>query len=226
MPEPKPTGPKKDIEVPKTDTSQTEDKSTRRFVFWMIAVSVLVVLVGGAIIYWQIGLYVNQSNKNKAQDMEITDLNTKLKNLELLKPNYEKIIAKNGSGSSDADLILHALPVGKGYDELVAMLEKMAQGSGVKVTSVTQTEASDGQSTGGGDNSTTPIPYSFTVTLEGGYSSILDFLKKTENSARVINFSSMNVTGNSTNGTNQASITMQTYYQPQANINPKMEPLQ
>lgn len=226
MPDAKPTTAKKEIEVPKTDTSLAEDKSTRRFVFWMIAATVLVVLVGGGIIYWQVGLYVQQSNKNKAQDIEIGDLNTKIKNLDLLKPNYEKIIANNGSGSSDADLILRALPVGKGYDELVAMIEKMAQGSGVKVTSVTQTEATEGQPTGNGDNTTTPIPYSFTVTLEGGYASILDFLKKTENSARVINFSSMNITGNSNNGVNQASITMQTYYQPQANINPKMEPLQ
>lgn len=224
MADPKGTQPKKNIEVPTTDASQTEDKSTKRFIFWMIAVTVLVVLVGGGIIYWQIGLYVNQSNKNKAQDMEISDLNTKIKNLELLKPNYEKIIANNGSGSSDADLILRALPVGKGYDELVAMLEKMAQGSGVKVTSVTQTEATEGQG-GSGETSTTPIPYTFTVTLEGSNSSILEFLKKTENSARVMNFSAMNITGSPSGGTNQASITMQTFHQPQANINPKTEEL-
>jgi Tfp pilus assembly protein PilO len=215
---------KKAVEVPSTDMSQVENKASKRFIFWMIAVMVLAVLAGGALIYWMVGQYVTQSNKNKAQDLEIAALQTKQENLEKLKPNYEKIIAEGANGVSDADLILRALPITKGYDDLVAMLEKMAQESGVKVTSVSQTGTSS--DTGEGGSSTTPIPYTFTVTLEGGYTGILDFLQKTEKSARVMNFSSMNLTGSSTGGSNQADITMQTYFQLPANISSTTEPLQ
>ncbi len=215
---------KKQVVVPNTDTSQSEDKSTRSFIVWMIAIMVLVVLVGGGIIYWLGGLYVTQSNKNKAQDIEIGDLQTKQQNLVALKPNYDKIIAKGPNGLSDADYILLAMPTDKAYDELVAMLEKMGQASGVKITSVSQSAA-----TTSGDSSASSggaTPYSFSVTLEGSYTAILEFLHKTENSARVINFSSMNISGNNGGDGNQATITMKTYYQPPANIAPTQEPLQ
>ena len=55
--------------IPNTDVSQDEEKATRRFVFITIAVISLTVIIGGIALYWIVGQYIKQTNKNKAQDI-------------------------------------------------------------------------------------------------------------------------------------------------------------
>lgn len=225
--------PNKKVEVPKTEISEAQDKSARNYIIIMCVVIGLIVVVGGYIIYRLAAEFAYQSNVNKAQDMLLTSLNTKQKNLEELKPNYEAIIAKGTGGISDADRILSAMPITEAYDQLISSLEAMGQQSGVTVTSVTagssSGSSSSSKSSGEGEakaqtSDGNGIPFTFTVNVKGNYASILTFLKKTEQSARVINFNSMTVSG--TNATDlTASITMTTYYQPEANIESTYETL-
>ncbi len=220
--------PSKKVEIPKTEISQAQDKSARNYIIIMFVVIGLIVVVGGYIIYRLAAEFAYQSNVNRAQDMLLTSLNTKQKNLEALKPNYEAITAKGTGGISDADRILSAMPVTEAYDQLISSLEAMGQQSGVTVTSVTpgssnSSSASTGQN-GGQQSDGNGIPFTFTVNVKGSYAAILTFLKKTEQSARVINFNSMTVSG--TNGSDlTANITMTTYYQPEANIESTYETL-
>lgn len=199
--------------VPKTDISQHQDKSANRFVFWMVFITVAIVIFGGAAIYWLAGEYVKQSNKNKSQDITIGLLNEKKKDLAELKPNYEKIIQKDANGKSDADLILNALPEERGYDELIAMIERMGGEAGVKIKSISSSKK---DTTSGEGN---PISYEVTVVMDGTSAQIFDFLTKTEKSSRVLDFVSMNLGGEIGGTKNNATITMNAYYQKPANIN-------
>lgn len=206
--------------VPKTDVSQHDDKSTRRFVFWMVAIIVVIILVGGAILYWLIGQYVNQSNKNKSQDITIGLLEKKEKDIQLLKPNYEKIIASSDNGKSDADRILSAMPKDQGYSELIAMLENMGAQSGIKISTISK--AGEGEVA----QSPSPSSYETTVSMESDFNKILDFLRKTENSARVLDFSSMTLSGSTKSGQVSSTVTFKAYYQTPADINPTTKDLQ
>lgn len=210
----------KKLEVPKTDVSQHDDKSTRRFIFWMVALIFLIILVGGGVLYWLIGQYINQSNKNKSQDITIGLLEKKKKDIELLKPNYEKITTKGTDGRSDADLILSAMPTDQGYNELIAMLERMGVESGVKISTISKG--------GEGESAKAPSPSSYqaTVSMEGEFSNILDFLRKTENSSRVLDFVSMNISGSTRSGKVSSTSTFKAYYQTPADISPTTKELQ
>lgn len=227
----KKTKPKTSIEVPKTEISKAADVSTRNYLIISGAVVFLIVLVGAFSIYWLGGRYINQSNLNKAQDQLISSLVKKQKDLQALKPNFDAINAKGANGISDAELILRAVPTAQDYESLIAILEQMGKESGVKVTNITQQNATQSsqaqqspQSQSSSDvNTAGATPFVFTVNVEGTYTAILDFLKKTENSARVINFNSMDINGSTGNIT--ANLTMTTYFKPDANIESTFIPL-
>lgn len=212
--------------VPKTDTSKQEDKSTRRFVFWMVFVTVVIILVGGVSLYWLVNKYIEQSNKNKSQDITIGLLEQKKKDLEALKPNYEKINAPGEKGKSDAELILDAVPESQAYDALIAMIERMAGESGGKVVTISSesSESGSGEESGGGSDSST-TPYNVSVEYEGSYEQTMDFLKKSEKSARVMDFVSMSLGGSIGGSKISPSITFKVYYKPPANIEPTTEQL-
>jgi len=225
----KKTKPKTSIEVPKTEVSKAADVSTRNYLIVSGAVVFAIVLVGALSIYWLGGRYVHQSNLNKAQDQLISSLIKKQKDLQALKPNFDAINAKGANGISDAELILRAVPTTQDYESLIAILEQMGKESGVKVTNITQQNATqptqNQQSSQSGSDVKTAgaTPFVFTVNVEGTYTAILDFLKKTENSARVINFNSMDINGSTGNIT--ANLTMTTYFKPDANIESTFIPL-
>ncbi len=230
-PTPKPVKPKA-VSVPDTPKSQAASASTRRYMQIAGVIIALVVLVGGYTIYYLVGKYTHMSNINKAQDQLFTSLQVKQKNLKELKPNYDAINTKGENGVSDADLILRAMPINEDYENLVASLEKMGIESGVKVSSISQvnnsasTTPTDSTSTliaPSTSSSTEATPFSFSVNVEGSYNAILEFLKKTENSARVINFNSMSLNGKT--GNINANLTMTTFFKPEANIESTEVPL-
>lgn len=216
--------PKKKLEVPKTEISQNQDKSARNHIILMCVIIGLIVVVGGYIIYRLAAQFTYISNVNRAQDMLISALNTKEKNLAELQPKYNAIIAKAANGISQADIILSAMPATQAYDNLIATLEAIGQQSGVKVTSVTLSDQSTTVAPETTSSQTGGVPFAFTVNVEGNYGAVITFLQKTQQSARVINFNSMTVTG-SNGGDLSASITMTTYYQPEANIDSTFEAL-
>lgn len=218
------------ITVPKTEHSQAENKELQKYMLISGVIIASIVLIGGGLIYWLGSKYTYQSNLNKAQDQLINSLVQKQKDLQALKPNLEAITAVGANGISDADLILRAVPTTQSFEGLIAILERMGAESGVKVTNISQSGSAN---SGGNAGSSTNInaqgsgsqatPYVFTVNVEGSYSNIIEFLKKTEKSARVINFNNMSINGNTGNIT--ANLTMTTFYKPPANINSTYVPL-
>lgn len=224
--------PKKKVEHPKTAASMNDQLATKNFLTIMIVISIAVVLIGGYFIYRLSSSYIRQANEIKAQDQLIGSLKKKSAALEQLKPNYAAITQKGANNVSDADLILRAVPTTEDYKSLIASLEKIGQESNVKVTSVTQstsaTSAAPAQPSASGAqaapaSNTSANVLGFSVNITGPYDKIFTFLENTERSARVINFTSMTLSGNS--GSVSASLSMKTYWRPPANISSTMEPL-
>lgn len=218
---PKQTSPKKALVVPKTDVSQDDDKSTRRFVYYMIALIVLIIIAGGALIYWLAGNFVTQTNKNKAQDKTIGLLEQKKRDLAELQPNYDKITAPGPDGKSQSASILSAQPENEAYKDLIAMVERMGQDSGVKIPSISKSSA--GATT---DATRVAIPYQISVSISGTFAQVEDFIKKTENSARVMDFVTLNIGGSTKSGPVTASATFTVYYQPPADISSTQKELE
>ncbi len=214
--QPQKTLDKKQLVVPKTDVSQDDDKSTRHFVFYMVALIILIITMGGGVLYWLVGNYIEQTNKNKAQDLTINLLEQKKKDLVELKPNYDKIIAPGADGRSQADLILNAVPDTEGYKEIIAMVERMGRESGVLIPSVTKSASLAPSSTT--TQTSTANSYQIAVNIGGSFIQIQDFITKTEQSSRVMNFVTLSINGSTKSGVVAASATFMVYYQLPANI--------
>ncbi len=223
----------KKVERPKTPISMNEKLETKNFLTVMILVTSVVVLVGGYFVYRLTQAYIRQANEVKAQDKLINSLKDKQEALEKLKPNYAAITTKGANNISDADLVLRALPTTEDYKSLIASLEQIGKESGVKVTTVTQSGGAVAASPtptsttpgtpAASSTAAQPQALAFSVNIEGPYERIFVFLQNTERSARVMNFTSMTLSGNS--GTVSASLSMKTYWQAPANIASTMEPL-
>ena len=219
---------KKSAPRPQTDTSLGDDKATRNFVFAMVALTLLMLIVGGATLYWLIGRYVYQTNQNKAQDETIELLENKKKDIAALKPNFDAIKAPGAGGKSEADLILNAMPTDEGFRQFVGMIENMAQKSNVRVSSLSKPGGGAG-GTAAALNSAVALPSGVqssqvSVPVEGSFDNVIAFLKATENSSRVMDFVSMSI--GSTTGNISVSPTFKIYWQAPANIQPTQRELQ
>lgn len=229
---------KKTPAVPATQISTAEAKQNRQYLMIMIAVSAVIVLVGGYISWKLFGTYIRRTNEVKAQDQYISALKQKKQDLNDLQPNYQRITQKGANGFSTADEIYRALPKHIEYKTLIGVIENISAASGVNAS--ISPSASGGAAATGTSNSSTPSSgptdlsdddftgsspqeFAFTVTVTGPYDQVIKFLQNTENSLRPINFQSMSLTG--TTGTIQASVVFKTYYQGLADIANKEEPL-
>jgi Tfp pilus assembly protein PilO len=244
------TGSKKKVEVPKTEVSLAQAQTAKHFYLITSLILVAILIGGGYGSYRLFNNYIYKSNQIKAQDKLIHSLDQKQKDLEALKAPYADITNSKGGIGSDADAILRALPITEDYKSLIAMLENMANVSGVSLDAVSKTiggaaaaatpaptptptsgttasgtsTAAPGTSTGGPQQ---PQPLVFSVSISGPYDKIVRFLDNTEKSARVINFKSMQIASNGQGSGNdiKASLTMETYFQAPADISSTQEDL-
>ncbi len=220
---PKANPTKKHPVVPMTEVSMEQDKSTRNYLITVILIIFIVVLAGGIAIYWLWGAFSLQTYKNKAQDQTIGLLEQKKKDLVQLKPNYDKLILPGFEGKSTQDQILIAVPTNDAFAELLAMVERMGNESNVKITSITRggvpTIAT--KANAGGVSS-----YSITIAMEGTRGTVQDFLAKTEDSARVLDFISISYGDDMRDQKITADTSFMVYFQGPANISPTTKELQ
>lgn len=223
--------------APTTEMSIDEARKNRQYIITMYVITGLIAIVGIFVIYRLFGTYIRKTNEVKAQDEYINALNQKKSDLAKLQTNYQVITQKQSNGLSTADVVLRALPVTPDFKTLIGVFENISAASGVQAnvsppaavasTSAGTTSSSNSGGTVGSDSTvstgSTPQPFQITVSVTGPYQQVLQFLQNTEKSLRPINFQTMTISG--TTGTVQASITFETYYQGQADISNKEEPL-
>ena len=171
-----------------------------------------------------LGNLKTQTNKNKAQDKTIGLLEQKKRDLAELQPNYDKITAPGPNGKSQSASILSAQPENEAYKDLIAMVERMGQDSGVKIPSISKSSAAATTTTT--DPTSAVIPYQISVSISGTFAQVEDFIKKTENSARVMDFVTLNIGGSTKSGPVTASATFTVYYQPPADISSTQKELE
>lgn len=124
-----------------------------------------------------------------------------------LKRNYAAMETKS-------DQVLRSLPIKTDFTGLASSLETIAGTSGVVLNSVNL--GSVGQVA-----EDAPIPFGFTVSVNGNYANLLQFLQNIELSARPMKVESVNFSG-STNDV-AATVVMSSYFQAAADLNLKTE---
>lgn len=223
------------LSIPNTQISLEDSQTTTNYIVITSIIIGAIVLVGGYFIYNLTNNFLDSSNRLKALDKQKGLLETKKNNLETLNNGAFKVIQDKRDGkTSDADLIMRALPYTEDQKNLYAMLEAMTKEAHISLLEISQTA----QSTSSSSSSATPPaptpnsdgvikqqpkPVYFTVTIQGPYVALLDFLANTEKSSRVINFRKMKLDGSSTDV--KAQIDFVSYYQDKADISDHQEDL-
>jgi hypothetical protein len=140
-------------------------------------------------------------------------LTTKLSDANTLVSNY------NNLGNSQQQLIADALPNSPQFTQLVALMNSLANASGVQIKSMSPTAGNGGVAqapTTSASPSTTPMPYVFSVEVEGPYGQVVNYFQNLELSARPMRVLTSSFQGTSSDL--KATVDIQTYYQSTANI--------
>lgn len=229
-----PTVKKPRLSIPNTQISLEDSQTTTNYIVITSIIIGAIILVGGYFIYNLTNNFLESSNRLKALDKQKSLLETKKNNLETLNNGDFKVIQNKRDGkTSDADLIMRALPYTEDQKNLYAMLEAMTKEAHISLLEISQTDQSASSSSASvvpaptpnrdGVVKQLPKPVYFTVTIQGPYVALLDFLANTEKSSRVINFRKMKLDGSST--MLKAQIDFVSYYQDKADISDHQEDL-
>ncbi len=120
-----------------------------------------------------------------------------------------------GTGGQDGDnakLVLDALPSKYDFPALASSLEKMITAQNLQILSITGTD-DEAQQTTDPSGSPQPVVMPFQVQVSGSYDQIQGLVKLFGSSIRPFQVQTMELSGNQSSMT--ATITAQTYYQPE-----------
>lgn len=132
-------------------------------------------------------------------------INTNYDNLKALQSEYNNL-------GSLRETVTTAMPTKPSLPQLWAMMENIGTTSGVSTSSVSSVSTSDVEAEPGSEVQELPI----TVSVQGSYSAIQDYLKNLELSTRPLRVTNVALSG--TDNTVQANLTITTYYQGAANL--------
>lgn len=164
--------------------------------------SIMVALLIGRMLVGSMMLNARVIGKKSVANKQIS---ANYDNLKKLQDEY------NGLGSA-RETITTALPTKPSLPQLWAMLENIGTTSGVSTSSVSSVVTSDAEAPAGGSVQQLPI----TVSVQGSYAAIQDYLKNIELSTRPLRVTNVTLAGS--NNTIQANLTIVTYYQGAANL--------
>lgn len=121
----------------------------------------------------------------------------------------------SGTGEQDGDnakLVLDALPSKYDFPALASSLEKMINSQNLQILSITGTDDEAAQSTDA-TGSPQPVAMPFQVQVSGSYDQIQGLVKLFNTSIRPFQVQTVEISGNQSSMT--ATITAQTFYQPE-----------
>lgn len=204
-------------------TKKTLDKRTlsvNNYIAIVAALSLLAILVTGFVVNVLGKQFIMNTKVIVGKQKAIGDLDTKIENANSLIDSYKNL-------GSTRELIEHAMPNTTDFPQMVTIINNAAQSSGVrvksmnpKVTSVGSTSKKESTST---SDSTEAKEYQFGMDVEGSYPRVRDFIKNLELSARPIRVDAITIKGSGESLT--MSIRATTYYQPEATLEDKKEPV-
>jgi len=169
------------------------------------------------------------SGKKKAVAQLKADLNARddlVTSYKAFVSTQQNIIGGNptGTGAKDGDnakIILDALPSKYDFPALTTSLEKIINDQGLQITSISGTDDEIAQSANQSSSSPQPVAMPFQIQVNGSYASVQNLISVLDRSIRPFQIKSVELTGNDSSMV--ASISGQTYYQPEKNLNIKTE---
>ncbi|HUC20261.1 MAG TPA: hypothetical protein VMR98_02070 [Candidatus Polarisedimenticolaceae bacterium] len=210
----------------KAKPAKAKEISTNNFIALVVVGSVLIVLAAG---YFSFHLIKENFRNGQVIAGKLTaksDLKQKLDDANTLVDNYNALSPQN------QQLVDSALPISPDFPQIISLIESAANVSGVNVKAVSaeqaanlaNADASNGAPTVPNQKAppgNTPQPFAFSATIEGPYDRITQFFKNLELSARPMKVTAFELKGNS--GSLVGTLTVQTYYQGEADIADKKE---
>lgn len=203
-------------------------KANSRIV-WATGIAAFVVIFSGVACKTLVGQasYQNRviSEKKKAFATLQSDLNAR----DTLVSSYKSFVNTpqnvlggnpDGSGPQDGDnakIILDALPSKYDFPALATSLEKLINDQGLKIVSISGTDDEIAQTANLTSAKPAPVPMPFQVQVGGSYDAIKSLVDVFERSIRPIDVQKMEITGS--DGSMTATISAQTFYQPEKNLN-------
>ncbi len=202
-------------------TKPTLDKRTtsvNNYIAIMVVVSLLAILVTGFIVNVLGKEFIMNTKVIIGKQTAVSDLGKKKENADSLMSSYENLGQRR-------ELIEHAIPNTADFPQIVTLVNNAAQTSGVRVKAITPNAVSF---TAVAAAPTTPVegqatPYAFGIDIEGSYARVRDFIKNLELSARPIKIDAITIRGDG----DSLNVSMKgtTYYQPEATLEDKVEPV-
>ncbi|MEO5627579.1 MAG: hypothetical protein ABIQ89_01685 [Candidatus Saccharimonadales bacterium] len=136
------------------------------------------------------------------------------------------VIGGNPAGTGDKDgdnakIILDALPSQYDFPALASSLEKIMQGNGFKINTISGADDEIAQQTIDDTKSPAPVPMPFDLSITTNLGGTKDLLSLLERSIRPIKVQTVNISGNNSELT--VNISAETYYQPQKTLTIRTE---
>jgi Tfp pilus assembly protein PilO len=199
------------IAVPDTPVSQMATQSIRNYLIIIIAVTTLVVLVGGYFIYTLAQANIKRALEVRAQDYQIKLSENKLAKLKEAEPKLEELKRADGDRPSRFDFITErTLPTNIAFDTVLTIFDRLQEDYNVDIESIskvastaTSSSSSSTPSTSpsseasGGGSATTTQAKSHTISIKatGSREGVIGYLRALEASSRIFDFSSMKIDG-------------------------------
>lgn len=163
-----------------------------------------------------------------AKKKALTQLRSDLQARDTLEQSYKAFVADDpnvlagnpkGTGDKDGDnakLVLDALPSKYDFPALTTSLEKIITGQNLKIQSISGTDEEVTQESNQISPNPEPIPMPFQVQVSGGYTSVQGLVDVFLRSIRPFQIQTMELSGDESSMT--ATITAQTFYQPEKSL--------
>lgn len=200
-------------------TLEKRTTSVNNYIALMAFLSLMAVLVTGFILNSLGRDFIMNTKVVIGKQKAVSDLDKKIENAKSLVESYEDL-------GSRRDLIEHAMPNTKDFPQMVTLINNAAQSAGVRVEALNPNPPSfagtAAESTSASGESQA-VEYKFGMDVEGSYPRIRDFIRNLELSARPIKVDSISIRGNGE--ALNVSMIATTYYQAEANLEDKKEPV-
>jgi hypothetical protein len=134
----------------------------------------------------------------------------------------QNVLGGNPSGKGDQDgdnakIALDALPSKYDFPALATSLEKILTDQNLQIVSITGTDDEIAQSGNSSSGTPKPVPMPFQVQVSGSYQSIQNLVSMFDRSIRPFQIQTMEFSGDQNNMV--ATISAQTFYQPEKSLN-------
>jgi hypothetical protein len=190
----------------KTQGQKKAEMSTANFITVAVLVTFLVVVGAGILLKGRWSAFQLNNKVSAKKSTAIVTLQNDLTAYNSLESTYRDLVGKR-----EDVLILDALPTTPDLTGLSAALDQQASQSGVALLSVANDTSTDT-----GTATTASGTVNVVLTVTGSYTSVMNYLKTLEQSARPMKVTNVALSGTAT-ATN-ASISLTTYYSPAAKV--------